>query len=123
MTFQTPASVDGRSKGESHANDSLGESEFTSVTTSSSFLVTVRNNQPKMERSSTPESAPHVYKRMGLTDNGKLILPSIMQGGASQMRGSGVGLVYDHHLGVFVIDGLVQQLLAELVVGEGEHHA
>jgi len=36
---------------------------------------------------------------------------------------AGVGLVHDHYIGVFVIDGLVQQSLAELVVGEGEHHA
>ena len=34
-----------------------------------------------------------------------------------------VGLVHNHHIGVFVIESLVQQPLTELVVGEGEHHA
>ncbi|EWM26657.1 hypothetical protein Naga_100001g212 [Nannochloropsis gaditana] len=33
-----------------------------------------------------------------------------------------VGLVHDHHLGFFVIESLAQQSLAELIVGEDEHH-
>jgi hypothetical protein len=33
-----------------------------------------------------------------------------------------VSLVHDHHIGVFVIESLVQQSLAELVVGDDEHH-
>ena len=63
MTSQTPASVDGPSKGGSHANDSLEERESTFVTTSSSSLVTMTNNQPKRKRSSTPESAPRIRKK------------------------------------------------------------